>query len=372
MTRFLKPSVYPLRAAVAGVLLASLALCAASAAAVTAVFSDPLATPAPTADLRLPLPVIGVARAGQQLLAVGPRGLILRSADQGKTWRQVPSPVASDLVQIRFAGDSNGWIVGHDSVVLHTADGGNSWQLQMDGRRLLTLLRDTYGKAAAAGDDNAAALLREVDLALGSSASPDVLPQPLLDVVFDQHGHGFAVGAFGLVLRSDDNGDTWQPWIEHTDNDRRMHLYGLAEHQGTFYASGEQGLLLRLAPGSQRFEQIPTPYNGTWFGVSAYDHLLLAYGLRGTLYASRDGGAQWEQIKTGLGSSLVGIVDLGPRSVLVSQSGEMAALDRQELRVTALAPVSGEVYAATPAGRTGALMVSRASGPLLVQVNSSK
>jgi photosystem II stability/assembly factor-like uncharacterized protein len=180
------------------------------------------------------------------------------------------------------------------------------------------------------------------------------------------------VGAFGLVLRSDNNGTTWQPWIDHTDNDRRMHLYGLSEHQGTFYASGEQGLLLRLEPGSQRFEQVQTPYNGTWFGVSAYDQLLLAYGLRGTLYASRDGGTQWQQVDTGMGGSLVGVVDMPARSILVSQGGEMAALDRKALQVTALPPVAGEVYAVSGASQAGAFTVSRASGPQVVQVKSGE
>ncbi|HHQ2900898.1 TPA: WD40/YVTN/BNR-like repeat-containing protein [Pseudomonas aeruginosa] len=313
-----------------------------------AVGSDSLDVPAAMIDAGVPVPVIGVAQVGGALVSVGPRGLIQRSDDGGRSWQQVPSPVSSDLVQVRFSDERNGWIVGHDSVLLHTSDGGDSWQIQLDGRRLLALLQGWYGQRAEAGDAIADDMLREISMAMSTSATPDVLPAPFLDVLFDGRGHGFVVGAFGMILHSQDAGATWEPWIERTDNDRRMHLYGLAEHKGVFYVAGEQGLLMRLEPQAGRFVALQVPYGGTFFGVRALDDLLLVHGLRGNLFASRDDGQQWQKVETGLDSSLVSLVKRGGQLVVVSQGGQMVAVNPNTLAVTSLQPVRvGEIYAAS-------------------------
>jgi photosystem II stability/assembly factor-like uncharacterized protein len=349
--------------------LISLTLLSGVAHAATDVIVDTLREAAPAVDMRLPAPVLSVARAGEALVSVGLHGLIQRSVDAGQTWQQMPSPVASDLVQVRFRDAFNGWAVGHDSVVLHTRDGGLTWKTQLDGRSLLTLLHGFYGPRADKGDEVAASMLKEVNLALSTSATPDVLSAPFLDVLFDAHGQGFVVGAFGMMLRSSNDGKTWEPWTERTDNDRRMHLYGLAENAGVFYVSGEQGLLLRLNAANQHFTQVTTPYAGTLFGVDAKADLLLVYGLRGNLYASRDDGLNWQKVETGIDSSLVSTVDQGGTTILVAQGGQIVALDRNTLQVTALAASPGsDIYAASDSGQAGQLIVTRFSGTKVVQI----
>ena len=331
--------------------------------------ADSLDVPAQRVDERLPAPLLSVARAGNAMIGVGLHGLIQRSTDDGRTWRQVDSPVSSDLVQVRFRDERNGWVVGHDALVMRTTDGGDSWQVQLDGRRLLTLLNAYYGPRAEKDDEAAALVLREVAMAASTSATPDVLAAPFLDVMFNEHGSGFVVGAFGMLLHSADNGQSWEPWIERSDNDRRMHLYGLAQHAGAFYIAGEQGLLLRLDGQQQRFVKIDTPYTGTYFGVRAFDHLLLAYGLRGNLLASRDDGQQWQPVETRLNSSLVSIVEQGNALIVVSQGGQLVSVDRQSLQVSPLTDARvGEVYAATATKQAGSLVVTRFSGAKVIDI----
>ncbi len=134
--------------------------------------TDSLDVPAQRVDERLPAPLLSVARAGDALIGVGLYGLIQRSTNAGRTWQQVDSPVSSDLVQVRFRDERNGWIVGHDALVLHTTDGGHSWQVQLDGRRLLTLLNAYYGLRAEKGDESAVQMLKEVAMAASTSATP--------------------------------------------------------------------------------------------------------------------------------------------------------------------------------------------------------
>lgn len=337
------------------------------AASIAAEGADPLREPSKPIDA--PAPLLGMHRAGDVLVGVGLHGMIKRSTDGGTTWQQVQSPVSTDLVQVRFRDAMNGWIVGHDSVLLHTTDGGLTWSVQLDGRTVLARLKGFYGERAERGDEGAADMLQEVDFAMNTSATPDVLAAPFLDVMFNDDKIGYVIGAFGMILRSTDDGATWDPWIEQTDNTRRMHLYGLDERDGVFYIAGEQGLLMRLNPQTQQFTTIETPYNGTYFGVRALPDLLLAYGLRGNLYASRDDGGQWQQIDTGLNASLVSAVDAGQQLIMVSQSGAMIALDKQSLSVTPLqAARVGEVFAASDTRRDGEMVVTFFSGAKLVEI----
>ena len=108
---------------------------------------DTKATMSPLASRSL---LQAVTLAGDRLIAVGPRGHIVVSADGGATWKQSPVPVSSDLTSVYFVDAKQGWVVGHDGVVLHTADGGDSWQLQLDGRKANALLLEATERAAAA------------------------------------------------------------------------------------------------------------------------------------------------------------------------------------------------------------------------------
>ena len=49
------------------------------------------------------------------------------SDDEGTSWRQVESPVSSDLVAVRFVSAYQGFASGHDGVILATTDGGEHW-----------------------------------------------------------------------------------------------------------------------------------------------------------------------------------------------------------------------------------------------------
>ncbi|WP_278433293.1 WD40/YVTN/BNR-like repeat-containing protein [Stutzerimonas kunmingensis] len=336
-------------------------------ASVAAEGIDPLREPSKPINASVPL--LGIDRAGDALVGVGLHGMIKRSTDGGTTWQQVQSPVSTDLVQVRFRDPMNGWIVGHDSVLLNTTDGGLTWSVQLDGRTVVARLKTFYGERAERGVEGAADMLQEVEFAMNTSATPDVLASPFLDVMFNEEKVGYVIGAFGMILRSTDDGATWDPWIEQTDNTRRMHLYGLDERDGVFYIAGEQGLLMRQDPQTQQFTTIETPYNGTYFGVRALPNLLLAYGLRGNLYASRDDGGQWQQIDTGINASLISAVDAGQQMIMVSQSGAMIALDKLSLSVTPLhASRVGEVFAASGTGRDSEMVVTFFSGAKLVEI----
>src|SRR6266850_5485734 len=110
-------------------LVAAATVAAAASMSVAMSFQDPLDTPA------TPLggvargemqPLIAVAASESRTLAVGLRGLIVYSDDGGAQWRQATVPVQTDLVSVQLQDDRQVWASGHDSVILHSEDGGTT------------------------------------------------------------------------------------------------------------------------------------------------------------------------------------------------------------------------------------------------------
>ena len=81
---------------------------------------------------------------------------------------------------------------------------------------------------------------------------------------------------------------------------------------------------MRFDPGTGRFAALQTPYEGSYFGLLTKPGLVLAYGLRGTAYRSRDGGQTWEAADTGVTASITaGQVMPDGRLLLCSMAGDV-------------------------------------------------
>ena len=134
-------------------------------------------------------------------LACGNQGLLVRSADRGQTWREPTSEPATAADGPAASGAAAGWLREFDwqaiarqgaqvwvagvpgTRVLHSADGGQSFRAHDTGQRL-----------------------------------------PIYALDFADEQHGWAVGALGTILHTDDGGQTWQP--QH-GNDRRLAALGV-------------------------------------------------------------------------------------------------------------------------------------------------
>ena len=56
--------------------------------------------------------------------AVGNEGTILHTTDGGETWEYQESGTTADLFSISFVDENHGWICGDSSIILHTNNGG--------------------------------------------------------------------------------------------------------------------------------------------------------------------------------------------------------------------------------------------------------
>ncbi len=311
-----------------------------------AAFRDPLDVPSSTGAASLTTRIFSVAgpAAGEnrRLFAVGAQGTILVSDDRGERWEPVPSPISSDLTAVAFPSGTDGYIVGHDSALLRSRDGGRSWSRQFDSRSLNQAMLDYY-RSLPPGD-LVTQWVQELEQRVASGA-----PLPFFDVWFADAREGFAVGAFNLLLVTEDGGERWTPWMERTENPRGAHLYavrGTPGPKGDVYIAGELGLLMRLDRETRRFVAVPTPYQGTYFSMAVDGDTLLVAGLRGNAFISRDRGQAWAKLDTHAAVSVAGAAGLGDgRFALLAQNGSVLVVGRDGVAVPAGVPLGRLSYA---------------------------
>ncbi len=218
-------------------------------------------------------PLLRVVNTGKRYVAVGVRGHILVSAD-GASWSQVASPVDVMLTSVTFADASNGWAVGHDAVILHTSDGGDTWKQQ--------------------------------------HFQPE-LNKPLFDVLFLDAQTGFAVGAYGLMLTTTDGGSSWAPVAANPVTEDERHINALARlGDGSLMVVGEAGTIGVSADRGLTWTKLATPYDSSLFCViPAGDKGALIGGLRGNSFFTADvRSGTWKKMETRTDQSLFGMAAL--------------------------------------------------------------
>ncbi|MCQ4272214.1 YCF48-related protein [Pseudomonas kuykendallii] len=290
--------------------------------------------------------LLDIAHAGARLVAVGDRGHILYSDDDGKSWQQAKVPTRQMLTAVFFLDDTLGWAVGHDAQILATTDGGKSWTLQFE---------DLHREA------------------------------PLLDVWFQNADHGIAVGAYGALLETEDGGKTWNDVSDRIDNEDGFHLNAItAVKDAGLFVVGESGSMFRSPDWGQTWEKLEGPYEGSLFGAlgTAEPNSLVVYGLRGHLFRSADFGDTWERIelKTASGGKLefglssgslladgsLVVVGHGGSVLKSSDDGRSFSVFNRPDRISLAAATAGANGELILAGQ-GGVRVSSPTGAVLVE-----
>lgn len=285
--------------------------------------SDPLARPALLTPRANGAVLLGVARAGKRLVAVGERGVILYSDDNGNTWLQAAVPVSVTLTTVLFVDGGRGWAAGHDGVLLSSEDGGATWKRLFDGGDVLRFYResaDILSKELGETDPKSVAARR-----LADQLAVDRRDRPWLDLAVDVHGRLWLAGAYGLLLRSDD-GVQWKAWSTRIGAVDR-HLYSVRTHGDVIVIVGEQGLALRSGDGGESFQTLDIPYEGSLFTVQLSPAGITVAGLRGNVFRSEDDGGSFVQAPTPVPVSIAAsLVIPGGAVLLADQAGTLYRL----------------------------------------------
>ena len=249
--------------------------------------------------------------------AVGDSGLVLVTADGGKTWGREVTPATNvSLVSVAIAG-TRSIAVGQQGTIL-VRDGRKPWKKvdAVTDRRLLRVSVNKDGLAMAVGAFGT--LLRSTDNGeTWSELKPDwaaiyktevigefeaIRDEPTLYVVkvFDD-GSIVIGGEYGQLSRSTDAGDHWTP-VVHVEAAEKGSIpptiFGMHfRDDGTGYASGQDGLIISTPDSGKSWTQLQTQSRAGLFDVeSTQDGHVIAVGMRSGL-VSADAGKTWQPLR---------------------------------------------------------------------------
>lgn len=320
----------------AGAVLSGTLMCSMTVPALAV--DDVLDTPSEPSGLVSQSLLLDIDKAGDTLIAVGERGHVAVSKDNGKTWIQSNVPVSVMLTAVDFADDKTGWAVGHGAVILKSTDGGVSWAKQFDGNQanqmiieqaqaLVTEFEAAVEEASEDELDDLEYELEEAQFGLEDAQFDAEVgaSKPLLDVLFLSDKEGFALGSYGFLFKTEDGGKSWVNYGDRMDNPDRFHLNSMTRIAGgALLVAGEAGVMFRSDDNGESWEYVDSPYEGSFFGVLATkeEGVVLAFGLRGNLFRSQDAGVTWEAVDSNTETTLMS-GSVGPTGVItiVGNSG---------------------------------------------------
>lgn len=192
------------------------------------------------------------------LLAVGERGVVARRAGSAAAWELQRLNTRESLTAAGLRDDGLAIAVGHGGVAFRSKDAGVTWESMGPALETINLNRD-----------------------------------PWLGVALGRRGGIWLLGGFGLLVYSDDAGNTWQR-ISPLEPEFDRHLYGFTEVlEGGFLLLGESGSMAESFNGRD-WKASRSPYDGSWFGgLQTAAGSLLAYGMRGQVFRRAAGQSAW-------------------------------------------------------------------------------
>ncbi len=220
----------------------------------------------------------------EKAVVIGARGRILTTHEKYKNmWRLRNSGIKELLTCLSFVDAKNGWAAGHGGVIIHTADGGETWKvLRQSSRKNL----------------------------------------PLFDIWFVSPSVGYTCGAYDTFLKTTDGGKTWKSLPTGVDNIYNG-LYFLDENNG--YIIGEFGTVMRTQNGAKSWQQLNLGgYGASFSGITALSpKKLLVYGIGGKIMRSDDGGNSWVNVPSGVDKPLFEAAVNGNVVVIVGKTGTL-------------------------------------------------
>jgi photosystem II stability/assembly factor-like uncharacterized protein len=296
-------------------------------------------------------------RVGNRIVAVGDRGYIVFSDNNGESWERAKSPAGLPLLNGLYFSDANtAWAVGHDAMILKSIDQGKTWE---------------------------------------SVFSTSKEKRPLMDIAFVDANTGFAVGAYGGYYETKDAGKTWavrqaiapapkpakpvkaakggrgQMMESDEDaeksNDEDKHLNAIVKLGGNkLLIVGEAGTLLTSGDAGKTWTRLASPYKGSFFGaVQADDGSVLILGLRGNVFRAADASLKnWVQVETGTKASMMSGLKLADGAIVLSGlSGTMLISRDNGKSFSPLSTGTIKPLAAAAAGAANKLIVVGETGP---------
>ena len=128
-----------------------------------------------------------------------------------------------------------------------------------------------------------------------------------------------AAGVTGKIVRSTDNGTSWNSATSPTANNLNRVEFG----NNTFVAVGDSGNIVRSTDTGASFDNVTSPTANSLSGVSFGNSTFVAVGSSGSIVKSTDNGVSWDNATSPTGNNLLEAAFGNNTFVAVGSSGNI-------------------------------------------------
>lgn len=269
----------------------------------------------------------GAADNGKVLVVVGANGVIVSSKDRGTTWtrQEVGSSRASLIGVAACADGSFGALDFFHRVWIADSDGENwrSHEIQKPGTPL-SITCDSRNRLWVVGSDSTIASSADgganwTETSFGEDAM-------LASIQFIDAERGFITGEFGSVYQTSDGGAHWHvlPKIGADFYPYAAH-FADAEHG---WVSGLAGVVMYTRDGGKSWQKEANPLGAPIYGLSAQNGQPVGVGINGLVFRWREG--QWALDSARPTSYLRAALPLGDGRLLLAGGNGMVEVSLQQ------------------------------------------
>jgi photosystem II stability/assembly factor-like uncharacterized protein len=249
-------------------------------------------------------------------------GVILHTTDGGITWEnQLTKPYFFNSVD--FVNETEGWAVGSqgismaEGVIMHTINGGHTWTSQsnpiiesvdkvffLDENNGWVVSNDWWGQIAHTTNG-------------GQSWASQTNPtkNPIVDIFFINPDKGWAVGMDSTILRTTNGGQTWlRTELTVSNNWYFRSVFFIDELHG--WTVGVYGVIMLTNDGGVTWQEVVDGHGETLQSVFFIDALNgWTVGDAGTVLRSIDGGYTWFNQFSGISRNFLCSVQFTDRNI---------------------------------------------------------
>ena len=221
--------------------------------------------------------------------AVGQNGNMLKTVNAGQNWTAVETGTANHLMDVRFAGVNNGYAIGKRGTILNTTNGGETWSVL--NANTFVDLNSIYFTDATTGFIAAnGAIFKTVNGGQTWTTVYNEQSKNFNTIFFTSLTDGFAYGSYGAVAKTTDAGATWTAADVKLDGVKKYFSFSDVFYptQNVAVLAAANGMMLRTEDNGETWNSV-LPYDQATVDVKRYHPALTGLrengiGLGGAIY----------------------------------------------------------------------------------------
>jgi len=195
----------------------------------------------------------------REALLVGKGGRIVRTEDGGNRWKRVNVPTDKNLQRIDAQDGRNIWVVGDAGVLLHSTDLGKTWEQVNPG-----------------------------------------ISHNLFDIQFLDRQRGMVLGESATMLNTTDGGRSWKIFRTDLSEVRPTAMFFTSVLHGWLTDARYPGLMVETNDGGRHWKKAQAGLGTTKKLSGRNRNTIIASGLEGALFISKDRGTTWQPLSSKL------------------------------------------------------------------------